>query len=844
MKRKRRLINRVYLAAIIMVIATTIVCIVTVYILSVSTNEELFKKKLDAMNLYGNLIHETIEEPLQLLDMHYDNVEDRHIFPDMYDRYFSYLEMNIIEHNLPREEQWTSVYDKTAGEVIFTKRFVDQGIELIFPLDVIYEILNQDQTGDLVIMDRYGVMLGRQESLLPNLTLDQLSSGLEVVEIENEKYIIKELPYLEWYLVINFQSEDLNRTIQKIILQILAAWLSLSTALMLLVAQTVKRVQEDMSKIEKRTVDIGEGEYAVAPTDFAYKETYDIDHLLYEMGVMVEERSIEIHTMNAQLEELVEERTSEVLTINKKLQEEIKERKEIENEIRSMNRTLDRTVHERTDELRRLNQELMKNITMANEANEAKSKFLAVMSHEMRTPLNGIIGFAHMLTLEIKDTNQKKTLDMILNSSKVLLALINDVLDFAKYESGKMTFESYVFNLKEEIEEILESFSLLCGNKELKFSSSGLEYTNYYVKSDATKIKQVFNNILNNGLKFTSKGGMNVVLNTEVRGDDLYLSVIIKDTGVGMGQDTLEQLFEPFVQGKEAVHTHGTGLGLAITKEIIENFEGDIIFKSTPNKGTTCSFNMKLSIAEKSEDVMTEIIKHLNYNHILYVEDNLVNQKLMAKFFDKYHVDYEIAVDGKDAVKKFKEGHYDLIFMDLQMPVMDGYEASRMIRDLDEEVTIIAMTAYTTKDVKDQCLEVGMNDYISKPVDLNYLTALLGLVNESSSNQLEKRQALIEAHAEKLSQILLFDFDVCKELLMTFVHQLDQAMEKMESYIIEEEYDELTKLIHKMKGGASTVRLKAIFEHLETAERQLDIKNIDGVKEILNELKKEEMIKK
>lgn len=843
MKKRRRLKNHVYIAAISMVIATTIVCIVTVYILNISINEELFNRKKDAMNLYTNLIHETIEEPLQLLDSYYDHINDQAILKDLYRRYFSYVKMSETDHYDTPDDTWSQQYINDEKCMDFEKNFAVKQVTIEVSFDDIYDILNQNSHEDLTILNEFGNVLGKDYETILDLSLDDIESS-EGIQVIDKKYILKKMPYLNWYMVISYQSEVINRKIQKIILQILSIWMSISAVLMLLTAYTVRKVQEDIVKIEKRTVDIGEGEYALVPGAFEYDETYKIDHLLYEMGQLVEERSTEIYTMNTQLEELVDKRTSEVLVVNKKLEEEINERKEIESEIRSMNRSLDRTIHERTNELTRLNQELMKNITIANEANEAKSKFLAVMSHEMRTPLNAIIGFAHMLTLEVKDQNQMKTLDMILNSSKVLLALINDVLDFAKYESGKMTFESYVFNLKQEVSEILEPFGVLCKNKGLDFISEGLDEINYYVESDATKIKQVYNNILNNALKFTKSGSISVEIHSTLNKDMLYIDVHIKDTGIGMSPETRKKLFEPFVQGREAVHTHGTGLGLAITKEIIENLSGVITFDSIIDVGTTCRFSMKLPLAEKDIEPISETISKLEYQRILYVEDNIVNQKLMSQFFKKYNVPYDIANNGQDAVEKFKTGEYDLIFMDLQMPVMDGYEATQEIRKIDESVLIFAMTAYTTKDVKEKCFEVGMNDYISKPVDLKYLSAILGLRLEEQEATHDAKASYIDQHAKELSQIIQFDYEVSKELLVTFIDQFVTALEKMHECAQDENLDELKKIIHKMKGGASTVRLKQIFSLLEEAEKHILETDLEGVIDVIDRLKGLEVLKK
>jgi CheY-like chemotaxis protein len=416
-----------------------------------------------------------------------------------------------------------------------------------------------------------------------------------------------------------------------------------------------------------------------------------------------------------------------------------------------------------------------------------------------------------MLSLELEGSKYKSTIDMILNSSKVLLSLINDVLDFAKYESGKMTFESVKFNLKDELEEVLDTFELLINEKNLLFKCLNLDTLNYIVIGDPTKIKQIFFNLLNNALKFTNEGGITIHFDSEIISNELKLSVEITDTGIGMAKKSQKYLFEPFKQGHDLIHKEfgGTGLGLSITKEIIEHMKGKVAFESILMAGTTCYFSITLPISDEHGKNEETLIEPIIFNKVLYVEDNIVNQKLMQQYFKKYRVPFDIAFDGKEAVSKFSKGSYDLIFMDLQMPIMDGYEATELIRQMDESVYIIAMTAYTSNEVRDKCRLVGMNDYISKPVDFYYLAALFDIKDVNRMSLISSDELMTE-HATLLSQMIDFDVEVCLELIMTFVNQLQESFVKIEGLRLKGDIESIGNIIHKMKGGSATVRLEKI----------------------------------
>nr|WP_255814069.1 ATP-binding protein [Acidaminobacter sp. JC074] len=593
-------------------------------------------------------------------------------------------------------------------------------------------------------------------------------------------------------------------------------------------------MKSDIKTISDRVTGIGEDEFSEKTESLIYLEFEKLDSLIATIGLNIKEKNEQIYQTNLSLEEEVNKRSHEVIDKNRQLEKEVQDRRKAEEEVKQISSSLETIVLERTKELENANELLNRNAKLAAAANEAKGKFLAVMSHEMRTPLNAIIGFSHMLSLDIEDDSTKETLTLILNASKVLLSLINDVLDYAKYESGKMSFQSEKFNLKEDIFEVTESFKLLTRNKGLDFEVHGLDQLNYIVIGDQTKIKQVMNNLLNNAMKFTLEGKIEVAFHISHLSGSILIDCHIKDTGIGMTDETRDKLFEPFTQGTQNISHQfgGTGLGLSITKEILEHYEGNVNFKSELNVGTTCRFSFKLPKVVDIEETIS-----LNYSRILYVEDNIVNQKLMQQYFNKYHLPYDVAFDGKEAVEKFKSGQFDLIFMDLQMPILDGYAATEIIRSISTDVYIIAMTAYTDTEVKDRCKAIGFDDYMKKPIDFSHLTGILGLDSGKGNLSHVRQDTFIKKHAKKLSDEIEFDIDICEELINTFLSQLKESLVTIEGLRLTEDYDGITRVLHKMKGGAATVRLGKVYNLLLQAEIYSKEGELTNLFDVLDQVK-------
>jgi len=361
---------------------------------------------------------------------------------------------------------------------------------------------------------------------------------------------------------------------------------------------------------------------------------------------------------------------------------------------------------------------------IAENAVIAKQQFLSNMSHEIRTPMNAILGFTKILLKADFTPKQKEYLNAIKTSSDGLLMLINDILDLAKVDAGKMTFEETSFKIEFSIATMHQVFDLKLKEKNLELIK---EYDNKIPEvllGDAARLHQILLNLLGNAIKFTAKGKITVAV--RLLHEDKKKATIefaITDTGTGIEEDKLESIFENFQQATSSTSSTfgGTGLGLAICKQLVEKQGGSISVKSKVDVGSTFSFTLsfqKTNEENKKESGELEWDKEIKHIKILVVEDVKLNQLLMKIILDDFKFEYDIAENGKIAIEKLQSNTYDIILMDLQMPEMNGFEATKYIRKtMKLKIPIIALTAdVTTVDVE-KCKAAGMNDYVSKPLD-------------------------------------------------------------------------------------------------------------------------------
>ncbi|MDR3175278.1 MAG: response regulator [Desulfovibrio sp.] len=371
----------------------------------------------------------------------------------------------------------------------------------------------------------------------------------------------------------------------------------------------------------------------------------------------------------------------------------------------------------------------------AQEASKAKSAFLANMSHEIRTPMNAIIGFTRMAMEADLSAGQRNYLEKIDSSSKILLNIINEILDFSKIEAGKLDAEFTSFDFYAVIENVAMTSRAKADKKGLSFKVDLDKHLPPILLGDPVRIFQVLNNLCDNAIKFTSAGEITLtVVLAELSDFALAVNFSVKDQGIGLTKEQADKLFQPFTQADVSTTRlyGGTGLGLAICKSLCELMGGSIKVESEYGKGSVFSFTLPLGIGD-SEDLQVQDDgdgpPDLSWARILIVEDNMVNQEIILALMEKTQATLEVANNGAEGLDKIRNGNFDMVFMDVQMPVMDGLQATKAVRLLADEgkahIPIIAMTAHAMNEDRRVCLEAGMDDYVTKPISPPELYGLL-----------------------------------------------------------------------------------------------------------------------
>lgn len=469
--------------------------------------------------------------------------------------------------------------------------------------------------------------------------------------------------------------------------------------------------------------------------------------------------------------------------------------------------------------------------TVANESVKSKQLFLSNMSHEIRTPMNAIIGFTKVVLKTELTAKQKEYVMAIKMSGDALIVLINDILDLAKVDAGKMTFEKIPFKLKLSIKAMLHIFESKIREKNLQLIVNYDENIPEVLVGDPVRLHQIILNLVSNAVKFTQEGKITVslfLLNKTTENATVKFS--IADTGIGIKDNKIEKVFENFQQATSGTSRlfGGTGLGLAIVKQLVEAQNGTIEVESEFNKGSTFSFNLDFQKTNAEAVLEPEIIElntDLKNIKILVVEDMELNQLLMKTLLDDFGFECEIAINGKIAVEKLKIKTFDIILMDLQMPEMNGFEATKYIRkNLKLDIPIIALTAdVTTVDV-DKCKEVGMNDYISKPVDERLLYSKLIaytkkpiLIIEKKTEGTLKTEKIKYVDMGYLVKLTKSNPKLMSEMINVYLKQTPTLVKTMKKSFLDKDWILLRATIHKITPSLTIMGLSP--DIIETAKK-------------------------
>ncbi|WP_264521845.1 ATP-binding protein [Flavobacterium sp. N1994] len=462
----------------------------------------------------------------------------------------------------------------------------------------------------------------------------------------------------------------------------------------------------------------------------------------------------------------------------------------------------------------------------ANEAVKSKQQFLSNMSHEIRTPMNAIIGFTKVVLKTELTAKQKEYLTAIKMSGDALIVLINDILDLAKVDAGKMTFEKTPFKLKLSIKAMLHLFETKIQEKNLKLVTHYDKDIPEVLVGDPVRLHQIILNLVSNAVKFTSVGKITVSVDlVSETDDDVAIKFSVADTGIGISETKTEKIFENFQQATSSTSRifGGTGLGLAIVKQLVEAQNGNIEVESTIGKGSNFSFVLyfdKTNVEAVLEPEILEIDTEIKHTKILVVEDMELNQLLMKTLLDDFGFECDIAANGKIAIEKLQKNNYDIILMDLQMPEMNGFEATEHIRqNMKLMLPIIALTAdVTTVDVA-KCKAVGMNDYISKPVDerllysklISFIKKPIAIIEKETKGNM---QTIRYVDLSYLSLITKANPELMTEMIEVYLKQTPSLLTSMKQSYKDKDWILLKATAHKIMPSFAIMGMNPQYENL------------------------------
>lgn len=462
---------------------------------------------------------------------------------------------------------------------------------------------------------------------------------------------------------------------------------------------------------------------------------------------------------------------------------------------------------------------------------KAKEQFLANISHEIRTPINGIAGMANLLGQTPSPEERETYLNAIKHSADNLKVLINDLLDLAAIESGKLKFEKIAFNLKDLVPSLISTFTYQAREKKLDLTYVIDEKLNKILLGDPVRLNQILINLISNAVKFTHTGSIHIHCSIEREQKGIcWVRIEVKDSGVGIPSEKLNTIFESFSQADASVTRKygGSGLGLTICKQLVELQKGRITVRSEEMVGSTFIVHIPYPIG-KARDLAKALSHDENHHqvilktqqlHVLLVEDNDINRLYAKSILKNWHCTTDSAENGLVAIEWIKNYNYDVVLMDVQMPVMDGYETTKAIRMMahpKRAVPIIALTANATKPDIEKCLAAGMNDYLAKPFtpeDLyRKLFKELKIVPQKKNIILEPVEKVSKVKKKKLYDLNYLkkvsdnNVEFIKEMVQTFVNSIPEVLQELEEGLAAKDWDRISRLAHKVKPTFTLIGL-------------------------------------
>ena len=514
--------------------------------------------------------------------------------------------------------------------------------------------------------------------------------------------------------------------------------------------------------------------------------------------------------------------------------------------LKKLNENLEQTITQRTEELNKAK-------LTAEQSQRAEQQFLANMSHEIRTPMNAVIGMTHLLNETPLTPIQKEYVSSLQFSADNLMGLINNILDLSKIEAGELNFEEEPFNLNKLMLGLHKAYELKLKNQAVLVTLDFDPAIQHMILGDSTRLNQILNNLLSNAGKFTQQGAINIrVLLLKKETNRYWIEFQIQDSGIGIPKEKVNLIFQNFKQADTDVSRKygGTGLGLTIVKELVELQGGIIKVESTLGEGSTFKVLLPLSFTdikageeeEKTKEDRAIKESFLKELVLLVVEDNEMNQKLITKILEIWGVTFELCINGKEAINLTTQKRYDMILMDINMPIIDGVEATNLIRkdeqNLNHNTPIIAMTAAALLEEKNKALQAGMNDYITKPFSPNILLDKIYYLMNKESKILEKNIPEVESEftstptfdLEYLYNFSNGDQKFVEDMVQTFLKEIPIALEVLQTGIIEKDWKTVHNTAHRLKPNFMMLGMKHQQRQSETIEQMIKKDKIDKVK--------------